>query len=125
MKKITSLCTLVLLLFAGSLSVQAQEEVPKEVLLTTLNSVNTLGLSNLKTQELMEYNSGFVDKVYDIIDSDKSDKDKGKALDTLNNSKEKDLLDLLDKKHFKKYVKLMEDQLKPLIKKNKLLKHIV
>lgn len=125
MKKITSLCTFVLLLFAGSYSLKAQEEVPKEVLLTTLNSVNALGLSNLKTQELMAYNEGFVDKVYEIIDSDKSDKDKGKALDTLNNSKEKDLLDLLDKKHFKKYVKLMEDQLKPLIKKNKLFKHIV
>ena len=111
-------------LFCNGLSVSAQETVTKEVLLTTLNSVNELDFSNLKTSELMEYNAGFVDKVYEILDSDKVEKDKKKALETLNASRERDLPDLLGKKESKKYFKLMEESLKPLIKKNKLLKEI-
>ena len=102
----------------------AQESVPKEVLLTTLNSVNDLKLSNLKTTELMAYNEGFVDKIFDIIESDKSEKDKKSALGTLNNDTERDLTDLLGKKDYKKYAKLMEAQLKPLTKKSKLLKEL-
>jgi hypothetical protein len=102
----------------------AQESVPKEVLLNSLNSVNKLKLSNYKTSELIEYNKAYVDKIYTIIDSDKSEKDKKSALKILKTDTDKDLNDLLGKKHFKKYEKLMEDELKPLIKKSKLLKYI-
>lgn len=123
MKSITFILTLMLSVFVGA-SASAQETVPKEVLLTTLNGVNSLKLSNLKTTELMDYNKGFVDKVYDITESDKSDKDKKSALQTLSNDTEKDLIDLLGKKEYKKYVKLMEEQLKPLTKKTKLLKNL-
>lgn len=123
MKNLTIILTLVLSVFIGA-NTYAQETVPKEVLLTTLNSVNSLKLSNLKTNELMEYNKGFVDKIYDITESDKSEKDKKSALKTLNNDTENDLTDLLGKKEYKKYVKLMESALKPLTKKSKLLKEL-
>jgi hypothetical protein len=123
MKNITFILTLVLSVFVGA-NAYAQETVPKEVLLTTLNGVNSLKLSNLKTTELMDYNKGYVDKVYDITESDKSDKDKKSALQTLSNDTEKDLIDLLGKKEYKKYVKLMEEQLEPLTKKTKLLKYL-
>ena len=123
MKNITFILTLVLSVFIGT-NAYAQETVPKEVLLTTLNSVNSLKLSNLKTTELMDYNKGFVDKVYDITESDKSEKDKKSALETLVNDTEKDLIDLLTKSDYKKYAKLMEEQLKPLTKKNKLFKSL-
>jgi len=123
MKKNSYLLTLVLCVVIGN-SVYAQETVPKEVLLNTLNSVNELKLSNLKTTELMDYNKGYVDKVYDITESDKSDKDKKSALQTLGNDTEKDLIDLIGKKEYKKYAKLMEEQLEPLTKKEKLFKQL-
>jgi hypothetical protein len=124
MKKIYLLLTFIVILFSGNKTF-AQENVPKEILLTTLNNVNKLKLSNLKTEELMNYNKGFVDKVYDILDSDKTEKDKKTALEALNTGKEKDLNDLLGKNESKKYLKLMEEELKPLTKKNKLLKNLV
>lgn len=123
MKNITFLFILVLSVFIGS-SVSAQETVPKEVLLTTLNGVNSLKLSNLKTTALMDYNKGYVDKVYDITESDKTEKDKKAALEVLSNDTEKDLVDLIGKKEYKQYVKLMEEQLKPLAKKSKLFKYL-
>lgn len=124
MKKNTIILVLALTVFIGNNSF-AQENVPKEVLLNTLNSVNKLDLSNYKTSELYEYNKGFVDKVYDIMESDKSEKDKTSALKTLRTDTDKDLNDLLGKKTFKKYKNLMEDELKPLRKKSKLLKYII
>ncbi len=123
MKKITKNLSIILLILIGT-NAFSQETVSKEVLLTTLNSVNSLKLSNLMTSELMDYNKGFVDKIYDITDSDKSEKDKKSALEALSNDSEKDLFDLLGKKNYKKYVKLMEDSLKPLTKKSKLLKNL-
>ena len=123
MKNITFIFTLVLSVFIGS-SVSAQETVPKEVLLTTLNGVNSLKLSNLKTTALMDYNKGYVDKVYDITESDKTEKDKKAALEVLSNDTEKDLVDLIGKKEYKQYAKLMEEELKPLAKKSKLFKYL-
>ena len=79
MKKLTIILALVLSVFIGN-NIYAQEIVPKSVLLTTLNGVNDLKLSNYKTSELHEYNDDFVDKIYDITDSDKSEKDKISAL---------------------------------------------
>ena len=123
MKNITFIFTLVLSVFIGS-SISAQETVPKEVLLTTLNGVNSLKLSNLKTTDLMDYNKGYVDKVYDITESDKTEKDKKAALEVLSNDTEKDLVDLIGKKEYKQYAKLMEEQMKPLAKKSKLFKYL-
>jgi len=122
MKKI-ALITFILSTFVNSYSF-AQESVPKDVLLNTLNGINKLKLSNLKTSQLMEYNEGFVDRVYSIIDSDKSSKDKKSAFKVLNTDTEKDLIDLLGKKNYKKYKKLMDENLKPLVKKSKELKHL-
>ncbi len=115
----------VITLLVSSFSMVAQESVPKEVFLNTINGVNELKLSNYKTSELMEYNAGYADKVYSILDGDKSEKDKKDAFKVLTTDKEKDLTDLLGKKDAKKYFKLMEESLKPLIKKNKMLKYLL
>ena len=93
MKKITKNLSIILLILIGT-NAFSQETVSKEVLLTTLNSVNSLKLSNLMTTKLMDYNKGFVDKIYEITDSDKSEKDKKSALEALSNDSEKDLFDL-------------------------------
>jgi hypothetical protein len=123
MKKIAS--TLVLMLFACfALQVQAQDDVSKELLLTTLNSVAHLKFENEQVSQLMEYNTGFVDQVYEILDSDKEDKHKKELLDALSNTREVELHGFLSKHETKKYLKYMEDELKPLTRKNKLLKHI-
>ena len=124
MKKIYVLVTFMMLLFSSGQS-YAQSPVLKDVLLTTLNSVNELKFSNAQVQGLMDYNKGFVDKVYDILDSDKQDKDKKASLQTLNAQKEEELKSLLGKSESKKYIKLMEEQLKPLTKEDKLLKNII
>ncbi len=123
MKNISLIISFVLIGFVGS-SAFAQESVPKEVLLNTLNSVNKLKLSNLKTSQLMEYNTGFVDRVYEIIDSDKAKNDKKSAFKVLNADTEKDLIDLLGKKNYKKYKKLMDEELAPLVQKSKQLKYL-
>lgn len=102
----------------------AQEELPRELLLTTLNGVAHLKFENDQVTQLMEYNEGFVDEVYAILDSDKEDKRKKESLDALSVKRESDLHDILSKHETKKYLKYMEDELKPLVRKNKLLKHI-
>ncbi len=122
-KRFTS--SLILFVLVSSFTAFAQESVPKEVFLNTINGVNELKFSNYKTSELMEYNAGYADKVYSILESDKSEKDKKDAFKVLKTDKERDLTDLLGKKDAKKYFKLMEDSLKPLIKKDKRLKYLL
>jgi hypothetical protein len=121
MKNIVIILTV--LLFIGT-NTFAQESVDKDVFLTTINSVNSLKLSNLRTTQLMDYNKGFADKVYAIVDSDKSDKDQEKDLKELSNSTASDLHDLLGADVYKKYAKLMREQLKPLIKKSENFKYL-
>ncbi len=123
MKKTSVLLSFIVVLFVGS-QTYAQEAVPKELLLSTLNSVGQLKLPNEKVTQLMDYNSGFVDKVYEILNSDTEDKSKKGQLDGLNYAREKDLHVFLTKKETKKYLELMEDELKPLTKQDKLLKQI-
>ena len=76
MKKLAIILTFVISVFSLGNTVVAQESVPKSVLLNTLNNVNDLDLSNYKTEELYQYNERYTDDVYDIIDSDKTEKDK-------------------------------------------------
>ena len=123
--KIRFASLLILAVFVTSFSAIAQETVPKEVFLNTINGVNELKLSNYKTSELMEYNTGYADRVYDILESDKTEKDKKDAFKVLKTDKEKDLVDVLGKKDAKKYIKLMEESLKPLVKKDKMFKHLL
>jgi len=123
MKKTSLLLSLIIVLFVGS-QTYAQETVPKELLLSTLNSVGQLKLPNEKVTQLMDYNSGFVDKVYDILNSDADDKRKKGSLDGLNYAREKDLRVFLSKSETKHYLKLMEEELHPLVKQDKLLKQI-
>ena len=102
----------------------AQETVPKELLLSTLNGVASLKFENDQVAKLIEYNKGFVDEVYEILDSDKEEKQKKNLLEALSNTREVELHEFLSKHETKKYLKLMEDDLRPLVKKNKLLKQI-
>ena len=123
MKKTCFLLSLIVVLIVGAQS-YAQETVPKELLLSTLNSVGQLKLSNEKVTQLMDYNKGFVDKVYEILDSEKEDKHKKGSLDGLNYAREKDLRGFLTKKETKHYLKLIQEELQPLTKQDKLLKQI-
>ncbi len=102
----------------------AQETVPKELLLSTLNGVASLKFENDQVAKLMEYNEGFVDEVYEILNSDKEEKQKKNLLEALSNTREVELHEFLTKHETKKYLKHMEDELKPLVRKNKLLKQI-
>ena len=78
MKKFAFLIGLITL-FGFSHKTFAQDEgVPKELLLTTLNSVAHLKFENEQVSKLMSYNEGFVDEIYEILDSDKEEKQKKK-----------------------------------------------
>ena len=123
MKKTSLFLNFIVVLFVGS-QTYAQETVPKELLLSTLNSVGQLKLPNEKVTQLIDYNIGFVDKVYDILNSDAEDKRKKGSLDGLNYAREKDLRVFLSKSETKHYLKLMEEELHPLTKQDKLLKQI-
>ena len=124
MKKITFLLSIITI-FALTTKISAQEEVPKELLLSSLNSVSHLKLENEQVNQLMDYNKGFVDEVYEILESDKEDKYKKKAMKILAEKRENDFRELFGKHKTNKYLKLMEDELRPLGRKNKLLKPIM
>ena len=124
MKKITLILTVFAVLVLNY-KTYAQEEVPKELLLSSLNSVAHLKLENEQVTQLMDYNKGFVDEVYEILESDKEDKYKKKSMNILAEKRENDLRQLIGKRNTNKYLKLMEDELRPLGKKNKLLKPIM
>ena len=124
MKKITLILT-VLAVITLNFKIYAQEEVPKELLLSSLNSVAHLKLENDQITQLMDYNKGFVDEVYEILESDKEEKYKKKSMDILAEKRENDLRQLIGKRDTNKYLKLMEDELKPLGKKNNLLKPLI
>ena len=59
------------------------------------------------------------------MDSDKSEKDKITALKYIKDGANKDLADILGEKNFKKYKKAMQKELKPLLRKSKLVKYII
>lgn len=122
MKKITPLLILFLSITIGS---YAQEAVPKELLLSGLNSVAHLKLENDQITELIEYNKGFVDEIYEVLESDKEEKYKKKSLKILSEKRENDLREFLGKHKTNKYLKLMEDELRPLGRKDHLLKQII
>ena len=123
MKYIKIIFSLVALLFVSP-NLIAQEEVPKELLLSSLNSVAHLKLETDQINQLIDYNKGFVDEIYEILESDKEDKYKKKSLKALSYTRETDLKEFLGKHKTNKYLKLMEDELRPLARKNHLLKEI-
>ncbi|MEL4454457.1 hypothetical protein [Lutimonas vermicola] len=122
--KNTTLILAVIVGLCASLQLSAQENVPKEVLLNTMNSVNRLKLSNLKTSELMKYNKIYVDKVYRVLESGKSDNEQKSDLKALANDREKDLTDLIGKSTTRKYAHLMDKEMRLLVHKNRLLRYI-
>ena len=124
MKKMTLILT-VIAVITLNFKTYAQEEVPKELLLSSLNSVAHLKLENEQITQLMDYNKGFVDEVYEILESDKEEKYKKKSMNILAEKRENDLRQIIGKRDTNKYLKLMEDELKPLGKKNNLLKPLI
>ena len=123
MRKITLILAIIVSSFT-SLEINAQENVPKEVVLNTLNSVNRLKLSNLKTSQLMDYNKEYVDTVYQVLESGKSDNEQKSDLKALSNDREKDLTDLIGKSQTRKYAHLMDKEMRLPVHKNKLLRYI-
>lgn len=124
MKKSAFILSLICFL-AFNINTYAQDEVPKELLLSSLNSVAHLKLENDQITELMDYNKGFVDEVYEILESDKEEKYKKKSMKILSEKRENDLRQFLGKHKTNKYLKLMEDELRPLGRRNHLLKPIM
>jgi hypothetical protein len=126
MKKITHFLIVIALLVVSvqSIAQDKEEEVPKDLLLSTLNSVAHLKLDNDQITQIIDYNKGFVDEVYKILDSEKEDKFKKKSLEALQFTRETDLREFLGKSKTNKYLKFMEDETKPLVKKDKRLKPI-
>lgn len=124
MKKISVVLSLVFVILVN-FQIAAQEAVPKELLLSGLNSVAHLKLENKQVTNLIEYNKGFVDEIYEVLDGDQEEKAKKKSLKALSEKREIDLRDIIGKSKTKKYLKMMEDELRPLGKKEKLLKEII
>ena len=124
MKKYNSLLSL-LFIYLISINVHAQkEEVSKDLLLSTLNGMAELKLDAEQETQLMDYNKGFVDEIYAILENDQEDNAKKKALKDLGSVREKDLREIIGKRKTNKYLKLMEEQLKPLQKRDSRLKQI-
>lgn len=124
MKKIQTNITAVLL-FLFTFSAIAQTGVSKDELLRSINSFNDLGFSDVKSAELQEYNQGFADKVFNVLDGDKSEQDKVTALKSIKDGAIKDLNDILGENNFNSYKKAMKKALKPLKRKSKLFKYII
>ena len=123
MKKIT-LMLFVFSLTTTSFTTFAQDAVPKELLLSTLNGVAHLKLDNEQINQIIEYNKGFVDEVYEVLESDKEDKYKKKSLKNLADKRKNDLKEFLGGHKTNKYLKLMEDEMKPLGRREHLLKQL-
>lgn len=124
MKKYNRLLSFLFFVLLGVNALAQKEEVSKDLLLSTLNSVAHVKLDADQEKQLIDYNKGFVDEVYSILDGDQADKDKKKALKELNSVREKDLRGIIGKNKTNKYLKLMEDELKPLTKRDSRLKEI-
>ncbi|MCA0932180.1 hypothetical protein LCM02_06935 [Lutimonas saemankumensis] len=123
MKNITILLSIFVFSVFSTKSL-AQEKVPKELLLSTLNSVAHLNLEKEPLDQLLEYNKDFVERVYEILESDQEDKQKKQLMKALAYTREKELRGFLSKHKTNKYLKLMEDEMRPLTRKEKLLKPI-
>ena len=124
MKKCKPLLSFLFFILLGFNALAQKEEVSKDLLLSTLNGVAHLKLDTEQETQLMDYNKGFVDQVYSVLDGDQGDKDKKKALKDLASVREKDLREVIGKHKTNKYLKLMEDELKPLAKRDHRLNEI-
>lgn len=124
MKKYNRLLSFLFFVLLGVNALAQKEEVSKDLLMSTLNSVAHVKLDADQEKQLIDYNKGFVDEVYSILDGDQEDKDKKKALKELNSVREKDLRGIIGKHKTNKYLKLMQDELKPLAKRDHRLKEI-
>lgn len=117
------------LLFTVILSFSSQQGfcqlgniIPKTDMLKMLDDVADLGITGDKNDKLIKQNESFVNDLFDIVDSDKSEDDKKNALGILKKDNEKNLTDLLGVDGYKSYKKKMKKMFKPYKRKMKLLK---
>jgi len=123
MKKITFILAFVLSAFIGNFAIA--QDVSKAELLKTINNVDDLDFSNDKKSALHNFNNNFVDDVYSITDSKKSDDDKIIELKKLRDNNKNELFNILGDDGYKKFKKSMKKQLKPLKRRAKLFKFIL
>lgn len=123
MKKITSIL-FVLALMISSHTALAQDSVPKELLLSTLNGVAHLKLEDDQINQIIEYNKGFVDEIYEVLHSDSEEKYKKKSMKILGEKRENDFKAFLGNHKTNKYLKLMEDEMKPLGRREHLFRQL-
>lgn len=122
MKSLKILSILVFLLTFQSGYSQLSSIIPKPDLIKSLDDVSDLGFSKDKNDKLFEQNESFVNDLFDIVDSDKSEEDKKSALGLLKKENDSKLENLLGIEDAKKYKKKIKKTLKPYTRKMKLLK---
>ena len=123
MKKITFILFISLGMFMINNSyAQLGKIVPKPDLVKSLNDVGDLGFNDKQSKSLKKQNDKFVDDLFNIVDSDKSEDDKKIALRNLKDENERSLTNALGIDGFKKYKKKMKKTIRPYKRKMKLLK---
>ena len=103
MKKCKRLFSFLFFILLGVNALAQKEEVSKDLLLSTLNGIAELKLDADQEKQLIDYNKGFVDEVYVILENDQEDKAKKKALKDLGSVREKDLRGIIGKHKTNKY----------------------
>lgn len=122
MKSLKLLSILVFLLTFQSGYAQLSSVIPKPDLIKTLDDTADLGFSKDKNDKLIKQNESFVNDLFGIVDSDKSEDDKKSALQRLKKDNNSKLDDLLGFDGAEKYRKKMKKTLRPYKRKMKLLK---
>ncbi|MGB5404760.1 MAG: hypothetical protein WBN13_12365 [Robiginitalea sp.] len=122
MKFLKILLVLVLLVTFQSGYAQLGKIIPKPDLIKTLADTADLGFSKDKNDKLIKQNESFVNDLFGIVDSDKSEDDKKSALQRLKKDNNSKLDDLLGIDGANKYRKKMKKTLRPYKRKMKLLK---
>ncbi|MCF8715737.1 hypothetical protein JM658_12955 [Joostella atrarenae] len=106
---------------------EAQSDFPKADFLNTMNSFDDIGLnlSSDQSSELKDLNSGMVDKVFSVLNSDKDKESKISELKNIKSDTKKKGIDILGEDNFKSYKKSMKKKLKPFKRKTKLVKFVL
>ena len=122
MKSLKFLSILFFLLAFQSGFAQLASIIPKPDLVKALDDTADLGFSKDKNDKLIEQNESFVNDLFGIVDSDKSEDEKKSALQLLKKDNDSKLENLLGIDGANKYRKKMKKTLRPYKRKMKLLK---
>ncbi len=122
MKSLKTLSILIVFLSLQSGYSQLASIIPKPDLVKALDDTADLGFSKDKNDKLIEQNESFVNDLFGIVDSDKSEDEKKSALQLLKKDNDSKLENLLGIDGANKYRKKMKKTLRPYKRKMKLLK---